>query len=72
MRTPRTIKSALSAGYTFKYVTNYRSARELVVMQPRFYNAGMKAQISFWVSRTFARKINPEPLLNSYHYPYNN
>lgn len=70
MTTPRTIKSALEAGYTFKSVSDYGGKIERVDMQPRFYNQGMKAILSFWVSRQFARKINPNPILNQFINPY--
>jgi hypothetical protein len=70
MNTPRSIKAALNAGYTFKKVSNYGGKKERVDLQPRFYNAGMKAILSFWVSAKFARKINPEPILNKFINPY--
>lgn len=70
MNTPRTIKSALASGYEFKAVSNYGGKTERVDLQPRYYNSGMKAILSFWVSRSFARKINPNPILNSFSYPH--
>jgi len=71
MNTPRTIKSAIHSGYVISNVSNYNSGKERVDLKPRFYNPGMKAVLSFWVSRNFARKINPNPILRNYIYPTN-
>ena len=70
MKTPRSVKAALNAGYKFKNVTNYGNKTERIDLEPRFFNQGMKSVLSFWVSRKFARKINPEPLLNQFINPY--
>jgi len=71
MNTPRTIKSAIQSGYVISNVSNYNGEKERVDLKPRFYNHGMKAILSFWVSRNFARKINPNPILKDYRYPTN-
>lgn len=70
MNTPRTIKSAISAGYVISNVSSYMGDKERVDLKPRFYKQGMKAILSFWVSQRFARTINPNPLLKDYRYPY--
>lgn len=61
MTTPRTIAAAKKAGYKVIKVSDYNgySNKERVDMEPRFYNSGMKARLSFWVSRQYAKKVSP-------------
>lgn len=57
MTTPRSIAAAQRKGYVVKRINYKESSKVLMIMQPRWYNPGMKAQISFWVSRNYAKRI---------------
>jgi len=56
--TPKTLKSALESGYILNRVNNYYP-KVRVDLKPRFYNQGMKAVISFWVTYNYAKRIWP-------------
>lgn len=57
MNAPKNISSAHKAEYIIKDIRYKYSDKVLVVMEPRFYNHGMKAQVSFWVSRNYAKRL---------------
>lgn len=57
MNTPRNIASAQREGYVIKRINYKESTRVLVIMEPRFYNYGMKAQVSFWTGRNYAKRL---------------
>jgi len=61
MKTPRTITAAKKVGYKVIKVSDYNghSNKSRVDMEPRFYKNGMTARLSFWVSRQYAKKVNP-------------
>ena len=56
MKTPRTLSSAIGAGYVIKGIDYGRSKKCLVKLEPRFYNQGMKALISFWISSAYVKR----------------
>lgn len=60
MNTPRNITQAMNAGYIVKRINYKASSKVLIILEPRFYNHGMKAQLSYWISRNYAKRIMGE------------
>lgn len=60
--TPRTLSAALKAGYIIQDVKIGNYGKSRVDVKPRFYNQGMKAVLSFWLSTSYVARNYP----NSY------
>lgn len=65
MRTPRTLSSALSCGYIYERINYKYNERIQVILKPRFYNAGMKPRLTFWMNRK--RFIQDHPIAANNH-----
>lgn len=60
MNTPKTLKSALESGYRLKKMNYKNSSKCRVDVEPRFYKAGMKAILSFWISSAYIKRTYPK------------
>lgn len=59
MATPKTLNSALNSGYKLRKL-NYKTSKKCRVdVEPRFYKAGMKAILSFWISSAYFKRNYP-------------
>ena len=56
MKKPRSITEAHKLGYVTKRAIAYQRSVN-VIMEPRFFNSGMKSKLNFWITFLGAKRL---------------